>query len=554
MMAVILCRNKITALMRSTSFWSASGYATVALCLQYALAHVHKASRPRRTVSNRPKPPLAPQIFPCHTTHARLFPTRHSFTYSYLLVGVPVGWQHDAGLLSCDPSPGNKSRSWFSVHAEDYLARGGYQGGLRSKLNHFLLQHGVQPDVYPYAYLVTAPRFLGWNFNPVSFWYLYDQQKKLTAMILEVNNTFDERRMYLLQPSSSTKGDRFGQKWQKDFHVSPFNDRLGDYSLLACDPFESEAVSPAIDNTITLLSTSPDAKAKIVARVYSTSSSLHPENMSTLQTTLFMAGWCWIGFLTNPRILREARILWVKKMKVFYRPEVNIGSIGRQETAEEITLEGVFKDWLSSLAVRKRLRIRYVSAAGPSRGQQVFLGGAGDSGEAVQDVQNLDIEVLTPEWYSELARTRDIFEAFDARCFSAVEGEGMVNMSKNGQELLKSALKDSTLTGAVPASHLAVLADRLAGGSNLLATALQILPKMVLGRRSYLPQRTGGSNGLFGNALVSRPEVASARLNILLADHLALGFTGLLKLYGRIVWVGIVFLTARQYRSLILGQ
>ncbi|KAL8954704.1 MAG: hypothetical protein Q9183_006972, partial [Haloplaca sp. 2 TL-2023] len=55
-------------------------------------------------------------------------------------------------------------------------------------------------------------------------------------MILEVNNTFDERRMYFLknlnpdeQNQVETTTDppkpKFKTTWPKDFHVSPFNSR-----------------------------------------------------------------------------------------------------------------------------------------------------------------------------------------------------------------------------------------------------------------------------------------------------------------------------------------
>jgi DUF1365 family protein len=49
--------------------------------------------------------------------------------------------------------------------------------------------------------LITAPKLLGYSFNPVSFWYLYSADRKLSAMILEVNNTFDERHIYFLEPA-----------------------------------------------------------------------------------------------------------------------------------------------------------------------------------------------------------------------------------------------------------------------------------------------------------------------------------------------------------------
>ena len=63
-------------------------------------------------------------------------------------------------------------------------------------------------------YLVTAPRFLGYAFNPVSFWYLYSEKMNLKAMILEVNNTFDERRLYLLRQTS--EGDDLSQSLLDD--------------------------------------------------------------------------------------------------------------------------------------------------------------------------------------------------------------------------------------------------------------------------------------------------------------------------------------------------
>ena len=90
---------------------------------------------------------LKPLVFPCQTTHTRMFPKKHSFSYSYLFIGVPVGWQGSIGsFLSVDlessspksrrPSP--TSKSWFSVEAEDHLSRGADVDGLRGKLEAYL--------------------------------------------------------------------------------------------------------------------------------------------------------------------------------------------------------------------------------------------------------------------------------------------------------------------------------------------------------------------------------------------------------------------------------
>lgn len=171
----------------------------------------------------------------------------------------------------------------------------------------------------------------------------------LKKMILEVNNTFGEKRMYLLDGSSlpsppSTPGSesasdplasKFTDIWMKDFHVSPFNSRKGSYSLKALDPFPTPGyLDPTIDNTITLKSSKDHAK--IVARVYTTGQPIDPTRMDFLAALRFVGGWWWVGFVTFPRILKEAYKLYVKRqLDVWFRPEILSSSVGRLPTPME---------------------------------------------------------------------------------------------------------------------------------------------------------------------------------------------------------------------------
>jgi DUF1365 family protein len=166
-------------------------------------------------------------------------------------------------------------------------------------------------------------------------------------MILEVNNTFDERRMYLLrsddagsiedeaQKPAKEVSKRFKHVWAKDFHVSPFSSRKGHYSLSAVDPFGTESPKPMVfDNTI-VLNSSKD-HAKLVARVFSDGLPTDPQKASVLQTIQILMGWCWVGFLTSPRILKEAFVLYFKRnLHVWLRPEVLPSSVGRRATTIE---------------------------------------------------------------------------------------------------------------------------------------------------------------------------------------------------------------------------
>lgn len=76
--------------------------------------------------------------------------------------------------------------------------------------------------------LMTQPRFLGFGFNPVSFWCLFDGSA-LRAVIAEVNNTFGDRHNYLchLDGQDLTQADVVSAR--KIFHVSPFQDVAGEY-------------------------------------------------------------------------------------------------------------------------------------------------------------------------------------------------------------------------------------------------------------------------------------------------------------------------------------
>lgn len=137
--------------------------------------------------------------------------------------------------------------------------------------------------------------------------------------------------VYRTNQSSAT----FSNNWAKDFHVSPFNSRKGSYTLNAFDPFFPEmSGSGSVNNTVTL--SSSKGHVKLVARIFSTQDSIDPSSLSGWERLRFVAAWWWVGFVTFPRIVREAgKLFFRRKLHVWYRPEVLKDSIGRRETADE---------------------------------------------------------------------------------------------------------------------------------------------------------------------------------------------------------------------------
>lgn len=282
----------------------------------------------------------------------------------------------------------------------------------------------MRPSDFPHAYLVTAARFLGYHFNPVSFWYLYSPDKILSAIVLEVNNTFDERRPYLILRdfaaearllSQPARGDpsqsRIKSSWTKDFHVSPFNSRKGTYTLLASDPLGPDMKGfRGIDVTINLGSSK--GHAKLVARLVSQGEAIDPESLSLMGKIKFLAAWFWVGFVTFPRIVREAAVLFFKKkLHVWYRPEPLKDSLGRHATSEEQFLESVFRSYLRHLVEQchKPLVVKYVSSGVTSNVEET-MSSPRCTGLA-EDIVTLELKVLTPVFYPRYVRYAHDFEA-----------------------------------------------------------------------------------------------------------------------------------------------
>lgn len=88
---------------------------------------------------------------------------------------------------------------------------------------------GIEPHAGRVLALLTQPQFLGFWFNPVSFWMVIDGNA-LIAVIAEVNNTFGQRHSYLLvSPEGAPISPLARLVSRKVFHVSPFQPVAGEY-------------------------------------------------------------------------------------------------------------------------------------------------------------------------------------------------------------------------------------------------------------------------------------------------------------------------------------
>lgn len=164
-------------------------------------------------------------LYECDITHYRLEPAQHRFGYRVFM------WYLDLDELDTLP----KILRWvsrnrwnlFSFRDRDHLDAGA--ATVRDNLQRFLASQGIVLGRGK-VFLLTHLRMLGYVFNPVSFYYCWDEQGYPLAVVAEVGNTFKEQKGYLLD-ASCREGDLFRRRVVKNFYVSPFIDMDAEFDF-----------------------------------------------------------------------------------------------------------------------------------------------------------------------------------------------------------------------------------------------------------------------------------------------------------------------------------
>lgn len=162
--------------------------------------------------------------------HRRYTPKAHAFEYEmgYVLVNI------DCIAEACERSPfwSYNRFNLISFYDADLLASSGQS--VRSSLRNAIQQQLKQTisSTQP-IYALTLPSYLGIAFNPVSFYWVYDEhQPTLKFIAAHITNTpWHERHLYCFQceksePSFPSHEQQNAPVYRflldKKFHVSPF--------------------------------------------------------------------------------------------------------------------------------------------------------------------------------------------------------------------------------------------------------------------------------------------------------------------------------------------
>ncbi len=185
------------------------------------------------------------RLYECHVVHARLHPRAHRFAYRLFFLALDLdelpALSARLRLLRID-RPG-----LLSFRQSDYLpthdplhnpsapqvppsapAAATPLAPLKTRVLARLAADGLEPGPGARVLLLTLPRVLGYQFNPVSFYFVSTADGRAFAAIAEVTNTFRETKPYVLGPATlentAAGGPVFHRRVTKHFYVSPFAD------------------------------------------------------------------------------------------------------------------------------------------------------------------------------------------------------------------------------------------------------------------------------------------------------------------------------------------
>ena len=188
--------------------------------------------------------------------HRRFHPVTHEFSYPLFMPFLDI--DRIPELMKISRACGYNRWNWATFDDRDHF--GDPHRTLRSRIDDDARQNGVILPDGP-IFLLTHLRYLGYNFNPVSFFYCCNASGSVETILAEVNNTFGETKNYWLSESMRDRDvTSRSYVFSKTFHVSPFIGPDCNYRFSFNNPGDSLSIqvdvsqdgAPLFDATLTM--------------------------------------------------------------------------------------------------------------------------------------------------------------------------------------------------------------------------------------------------------------------------------------------------------------
>jgi len=165
------------------------------------------------------------------TVHERRAPFFHRFSYRLGSILLDLDRLSEASALSRFFSVGRFNL--YSFEPKDHGPRNG--GDLSQWARDLLASHDIALAPDDTITLLSAPRVLGYQFNPLSIYFAAAPDGHLKGVIYQVHNTFGDSHCYVAKACDAPVQTHDAEKV---FHVSPFFDREGRYEFTLREPDE----------------------------------------------------------------------------------------------------------------------------------------------------------------------------------------------------------------------------------------------------------------------------------------------------------------------------
>ncbi len=175
--------------------------------------------------SEVPALPETPAVYETTIRHVRRRPFRRTFTHRSRTWLVDLDRLPDHGVLG-------------SFVARDHLGDPGRT--IRENVAAFLADQGVELGAGR-VLMATNARAFGFNFNPITVFWCFDDHGVPLCSVVEVHNTYGDRHAYLVHPDENGRA-----RTEKQMYVSPFHGTDGHYDLSVPIPDERLTITVSL--------------------------------------------------------------------------------------------------------------------------------------------------------------------------------------------------------------------------------------------------------------------------------------------------------------------
>jgi len=158
--------------------------------------------------------------------------------------------------------------------------------------------------------LLTHLRYFGYGFNPVSFYYCFDQHDEhVEYVVAEVNNTpWGEQHCYVMSESDNSGTPQHKKyRFQKQFHVSPFMPMEVDYDWRFSSPAQSLTIH--MNNL------------KQGEKLFDATLVMQRKSINHGQLARVLIGYPLMTFKVTAAIYFQALRLWLKRTPFYTHPD-----------------------------------------------------------------------------------------------------------------------------------------------------------------------------------------------------------------------------------------